>query len=215
MLCEGRQYGGCVILWNRELVANITLIESFSKRVCAIKYKRHDNFSALIFNVYMSSNTDYCKHNEHIYVEVPNEISSISSMLNYDYLIIAGYYNTDFSRLRPLHTKALVSFMEREELVNPLIELPGAAVYYTFETKANACRSSVDHILVTRNLTRYVQHYVSVHDRDNFSDHAALKLVMQLPCTYAQERKSDSPPAPVWSAASPEDISKLHICAGL
>ncbi len=133
-----------------------------------------------------------------IYAEVLHEISSISSRLKCDYLFIAGGdYNRDFSQLRSLHTKSLVSFIERQELVNPLPELSGAAVDYTFESKANGCRSSLDHILVTRNLTRYVQDDVLVHDGENFSDHAAIKLVMKLPYTYSQERKSDSPPAPL------------------
>ncbi len=99
----------------------------------------------------MPTDTDYCRDNENIYVEALNEISSISSRLNCDY-IIAGDYNTNFSRFKSLHTKALVPFMEWEELVNPLIELPGAGVDYAFQSKAIGCRSTLDHIMVTRNL---------------------------------------------------------------
>jgi exonuclease III len=48
----GRPYGGVAILWRSDLAAKIAVIDTNSKRVCAVRMES-DNFKLLFINVYM------------------------------------------------------------------------------------------------------------------------------------------------------------------
>ena len=48
-----RPYGGCAILWRSDISATVTVIDTTSRRVCAIRVEIHD-IRLLLINVYMS-----------------------------------------------------------------------------------------------------------------------------------------------------------------
>ena len=48
----GRPYGGCSIIWKRDIAGTITPIETISKRICCIMYC-FNNVNILLINVYM------------------------------------------------------------------------------------------------------------------------------------------------------------------
>lgn len=50
VLLESRHFGGCGILWNKDIAARIVPVECKNERLCAIQYLK-DIFSAIIFSL--------------------------------------------------------------------------------------------------------------------------------------------------------------------
>ncbi len=51
-ILPGRPYGGCAILWNKEISQNKVQVKSLSKRVCCIMLTLHNNYKLLIICAY-------------------------------------------------------------------------------------------------------------------------------------------------------------------
>jgi exonuclease III len=49
---NGRPYGGCAILWRKDIQANIVALNSASRRVCSVLIDNHIH-KLLCFNVYL------------------------------------------------------------------------------------------------------------------------------------------------------------------
>lgn len=171
-LHAGRPYGGCAIVWHNSMRCSVTPIHCKSKRVCCVR-ARFPHLTALIFSVYMPCDTQYDVANVEIFNDVLNEISSIASMYESDRIICAGDFNTDFSRTRSLHTRALSDFLSNEDLCSIHV-LPGYSVDYTFESASDRTRSTLDHFFISENLRSSVVEITCHHDVDNFSDHSPL-----------------------------------------
>ena len=50
---SGRPYGGCSILWRKDITSKITVIDTGSNRVCAVLINVAANLDALCLNVYL------------------------------------------------------------------------------------------------------------------------------------------------------------------
>jgi len=59
----GRPHGGVAILWRSDLAVSITVIDTNSKRVCAVRMES-DAFKPLFINVYMPYESDDCSTTE-------------------------------------------------------------------------------------------------------------------------------------------------------
>ena len=55
-ILNGRPYGGCAVLWNKNMMASVTPVDTHSKRVCAVNLLI-GNFSVLICSVYMPNDS--------------------------------------------------------------------------------------------------------------------------------------------------------------
>lgn len=107
---------------------------------------------------------------------------------NLENIIIAGDLNTDFSCLHSTHTKLLLEFLESESMTAGYF-LPISHCDYTFESKANHCRSVLDHILFSSSLVNYVTKYAVHHDGDNLSDHSLLVAELNEHMIPTQEKE--------------------------
>lgn len=85
-ILTGRPYGGIAIVWHPEIDNAITLVETDSKRVCAIKLLVNDA-EYLIFNVYMPCDNYGNNVVNDEYVTIFNEISSIYDQCFIDNII--------------------------------------------------------------------------------------------------------------------------------
>ena len=94
-IIQGRPYGGCSILWKKDLSACICPIITVSKRLCAVTLLMN-NVSFLLCNVYMPTGTSASSLEE--YRTVLNEIRSIMLNNNCVYIIIGGDFNTDLNK---------------------------------------------------------------------------------------------------------------------
>lgn len=75
-LLQGRGYGGCAILWNKQLNCQITPVELKSNRIAAVKLII-DKLPMLLFSVYMPCDTENDLANMEAYDAVLSEISDV------------------------------------------------------------------------------------------------------------------------------------------
>ena len=177
----GRPYGGCAILWRKDIPFNITPVYTGSKRLCAVKLTGI-NTNILLFNVYMPCDT---LSNSEEYESVLSDVNDTANNNNVTRIIIGGDFNTDFQRKRSSHTKSLSTFMKDE-----CIECPDENIEegfsHTFESKSDGTRSNIDHFLLTNNLHVNVVKYKVIHDGHNLSDHCPISISLSL--TGEQDR---------------------------
>ena len=118
--------------------------------------------------------------------EVLDEISNTCVKYDTNQFIIGGDMNVDFKRIVSTHTKALNRFLIRESMTSGLQHVL-CDVDYTFMSKINGNRSTIDHFLLTDNLFNTICRYRCIHEGDNLSDHSILQVELQLPVQYCTE----------------------------
>lgn len=205
VLLNGRPYGGCAIMWRKDLVACIKPLHTQSERLCAIECKIN-NVSVIIFNVYMPVDTNYDMANLSLFESILEEIFRICEESDTQNCIVGGDMNTDFSRRHSLHTQSLERVIQTEYLSNTTY-MPNAEVDYTYESKSNGRRSILDHILVTNNLISHVTTCRSIHDGDNLSDHELLNVTLNVQnLSYAEDTVPIHRVTPKWHVASEKQL---------
>ena len=114
---RGRPYGGVAIIWKNQFDKYIEIIPSESKRVCAILIEL-EQVKCVIVNVYMPCDPR-TQNIERVpeFVEVLQAIDSCIVSSGADHVILAGDFNTDFSR-NNAHSKLLSNFVTCESLIN-------------------------------------------------------------------------------------------------
>ncbi len=147
-------------------------INCLNNRLCVAKCVMNE-FTFLLFTVYMPCDTSYDRANLNTFEDVLREIIVIATNLNIDNIFCGGDFNTDLSRTNSLHTKSLMSFTENEHLVL-LDTLVGFDVVYSYESKATNSRSLLDHFIVSQNITNCVVSVKSDISVDNLSDHCVI-----------------------------------------
>lgn len=163
ILLAGRPYGGCAILWHRNIMARIKPLDTPCSRLCGIEMDL-GHITLLIFNIHMPTDTTYDRVNLSEFESVLGEISRLCDESNANQIIIGGDFNTDFRRHNSLHTQTLNGFVVQENLCNVLYK-PYSKVDYTFESKSNGARSVIDHILlwiICLNLLYVMRQYMMV-----------------------------------------------------
>ena len=178
----GRNKGGVAIIWKTNIECNIKIIKCISKRLCAIKVIV-DEFKFIIFNVYMSTDPGIGNYDVAEYKEVLQEISVILLNADTQIFILGGDWNSDISR-NNVQTNTFLSFIEEESLFLCL-NFEDAIVPYTFHNDNS--NSTIDHFLVTKNITQYITRYESLFSVDDFSDHVPLKLELNVNINYFKE----------------------------
>ena len=95
-LLHGRPYGGCAILWRKDLNCSVSPIQMETKHACGVAVSMNDvNF--LLICVYMP--TDSGNTNVDAYNETLSHISAAMNKCNINRVIIGGDFNADLSRL--------------------------------------------------------------------------------------------------------------------
>ena len=176
-LLVGRPHGGCSILWKRSLILQAVPVANIeSKRLCAMNFRLPSGISLLVVNAYMPCDSIVANIEE--YRKILDEISGIALETGADLLIVGGDLNTDFNR-NTQNTVALVPFIQTESLEKG-ISFQNSDVHFTYESKINGMKSTIDHFLVSANLLPSVTHYVSIHEGDNLSDHCPISMRLNL-----------------------------------
>ena len=160
----GRPFGGCAIIWHKDLALSIIPVDTTSPKLCAVVIKS-DRLNTLMCNVYMpcDNNTD---DNYEIYGDILYEILTLFEVYRgYDF-IIGGDFNVDFSRNNSRKLRLLNQFINEEQLICVSLNCPNNE--YTYQDE-RMHRSFIDHFIVSESLSN-CNIYVS-HDGDNLSDH--------------------------------------------
>jgi len=202
----GRPYGGCAIVWRKDTPFTVTPIATDSRRCCAVTLSSGST-SLLLANVYMPCDT---ASNNEDYVSVLNTISAAACRSNVSHIIIGGDYNTSFIRLNSPQTENLLQFMRRESLMCP----DESSITYTFESKSDGSRSTVDHFLITDNIGDCVIKYDVLHEGQNLSDHYPICLSLNIDIedssAYMSHADCDNKPTTsrlMWQKATESDIA--------
>ena len=151
----GRPHGGCIILWKDNIKCNILPIQTISKRLNCIKVECDEGYDFLLFNIYMptddrTANSNSPSSNFNEFQDVLAEISITSQNNPTSFIIVAGDFNSDFSR-DSLQVNELKQFCLDQSLESCNF-LSCSNVQYSFECKMSGSRSLIDHILVSSNV---------------------------------------------------------------
>ena len=175
----GRPYGGVGILYRANSNFTVEKIVCISTRLCIIKINT-DKSSLMLFNVYMPYDTWRPGEEMDEFNEVLGEIKTIISNYSPQNVIIAGDLNVDMSRDN-LHARALESFVTNENLYM-CIDNSVAVVPYT--RCLNQSFSTIDHYIVSNNLSKDIYKYETMFMHNDFSDHFPLYLELKLEVSY-------------------------------
>jgi hypothetical protein len=207
-LLKGRPYGGSAILWQNNLNASVKPITFNSNRICAIAVQMQ-NFKFLLCSIYMPTDTCNDKSNSDMYMDILDQISTTADNLNISHVLIGGDLNTSFERPNSLHTKGLLSFLQTNSM-NCCISHPVSSVDFSYESKANNVRSTIDHFVCTNNMWQSIIDYTVVHDMENPSDHSVIALHTCLPISHSPSSDTHRVASPRWNKATLEDIGNYQ-----
>ena len=185
----GRPFGGCCILWQKDLVGTVTPIPCDHKRMCCVL---HDTGKVrlLIICVYMPCD-DTSLDSAATYAEMISKLSEISQKYDVHSVIIGGDFNTSFMRKKSKNTKMLEKFMLEDDMkccFNSIV----SNTTFSYESKINGDRSLLDHFLVSDNTFYAITEYTSLQHGQNLSDHNAIRLVLDIDVNYVVLSDLDS-----------------------
>ena len=205
VLVSGRPHGGCAILVNSRWPVKVVPIEMQNCRVCALRVDT-GSFSILFFDVYMPCDTDYDSQNNEEYRCILAEIISVCEMYPSENVVIGGDFNTCLERQNSLHTRSLKEFMNVNSFSCCLLH-PASSVDYTFESKIDGSRSTVDHFLLSEVLHNRLLKYSVIDSGENMSDHVAILAEIEFEMFCAHESPAlDTGFTMSWKFADDGDI---------
>ena len=197
----GRPFGGCAILWRKELCADVRVIDTGSRRVCAITCIS-DSYKLLFINVYMPFENGDANIEEFCL-----QLSVIENILetNAECLVVCGGdFNVDFSR-DWAHTRLLKNFCERVFL-HPASEHSCCTVDYTHNF--NMLRfQALDQFLVSESFfPSAVIQFDVLHDVCNTSDHDPILLKLDVAIARCNCIPQQFRSKPAWHRANESHI---------
>ena len=116
---------------------------------------------------------------------------------------MGGDLNCDITRDVP-QTHALLEFVERENFYLAL-KNSNSSVTHTHESL-----STIDHFMVTPNLSDFITKYETLETVNNFSDHIPIIMHMNIDIEYLQTTKRSISPSISWTQCTKEEISKYQ-----
>ena len=154
----------------------------------------------------MPCDTTYDESNVIVFDGVLRDISIAANTLNINHIVCGGDFNTDISRSNSLHTKSLMRFVQNEHMIL-LDDLPNNSVDYTFESKIDQTRSTIDHFIVSDNVFPDVTTIFCDHNVHNLSDHSSLGITLNVNVSYIEYIQQDNDTL-LWSNASDAHIER-------
>ena len=195
----GRPYGGLAICYHSHLKCKVEYINTQSKSICALKIYV-GNISLLLVNIYMPSSDKREAIDE--YSVILQEVSSICIKSTTQYIILGGDWNADMAK-NNMRTTLFKDFISDENLINSL-DLDIANVPYTYENmRVNPPTfSTLDHFLISSNLSNIVINYETLFLHNDFSDHYPLKLTLNIDIGNFKTTKKEFIPCVAWYKCS-------------
>jgi len=207
---SGRPFGGCAILWESNLFANVRPVDINSRRACAVRVS-FESFELLLINVYMPYEDSDEKTDEFI-----NTLALIEDAVanNSDcHIILGGDFNVDFCR-NWSHTALLNSFCDDAGLL-PTIRHSACTIDYTYNFNMDRF-SILDHFVVSGTLFDECILGVSVlHDVDNISDHDPILLNVSIDCKFIATCERVFTPRASWVKSSVNDLENYRSALSL
>ena len=200
----GRPHGGTAILWKNDADFNVVPVETESDRLCCCKITKND-FTILLVCVYLPCDDRYMSLSYNKTLEILNDLLFLQADITHDAMLVAGDFNTDFSRTSPQVTA--VQEMLKVAKLRSGIDHTCANIMYTFESKGSQVRSIIDHICSSSVMYECLDEYYTLQDVLNMSDHDALLASFRIDITSMTKRPRSFTPRPAWYKAEPKDIT--------
>ena len=201
-LIHGRPKGGTAILYNSKINAKIEKIDTGCNRLTAAMIKI-DSTHILLITVYMPWDEQRVGDNLDEFVEVLDAIQSVCLACDTQYVIIGGDFNCDLTREVP-QTHALKDFIENEKFYLALNNR-NSSITHTHESL-----STIDHFMVTPNLSDFIIDYETLDTVRNFSDHIPIIMKMNIDIEYLQTVKRTILPTVSWTTCTKEQILRYQ-----
>ena len=202
-LHTGRPYGGCAILWRNSLPCKVEPIQCNNSRLCLAKVS-FNTFTLLLCTVYMPCDTEYDNCNNDVFNEVLQEMLKHANDDSIDFVVCGGDFNTDIARTRSLHTKSIINFLDNDAFIL-CDSLDCSSVDYSYESMSNGSRSTIDHVIVSENMSDFITAVKTTHEIDNISDHAVMTVHFNLSIQHVHtsvQREAQL----LWTSATSRDI---------
>ena len=195
----GRPYGGVGICYHNDIKCKIENVASTSKCICALTICIGE-LCILLINVYMPSSDNRDDLDE--YSNILEEINIICIKTATPHIIIGGDWNADLSRNYG-RSKLFKDFITQENLYNPInLDISDVPYTYYVENKVNDITtytySTIDHFLISPNLTNTVECYETRTLSNNVSDHVPLILNLNIDLEFHKTQKRDFQPTVQW-----------------
>ena len=201
-LTHGRPKGGTAILYNSKINAKIEKLDTGCNRLTAAMIKI-DSTNILLLTVYMPWDEQREGENLDEFIEVLDAIQSVCLACETQYIIVGGDLNCDLTRDVP-QTRALMDFVDRENFYLALNN-SNSTVTHTHESL-----STIDHFMVTPNLSDFIIKYETLETVRNFSDHIPIIMQMNIDIEYLQTVKRSISPSVAWTQCTKEQISNYQ-----
>ena len=202
VLTHGRPKGGTAILYKSNTNAKIEKLETDCNRITAATITV-DSMNILLITVYMPWDEQREGDNLDEFKEVLGYIQSVCLACNAQYVIIGGDLNCDITRDVP-QTHALLGFADSENF-NLVVNNSKSTVTYTHESF-----STIDHFMVTPNLSDFILKYETLETVINFSDHIPIIMHMDIDIEYLQTVKRSTSPSVSWIKCTEEHLSRYQ-----
>lgn len=208
-LLLGRPYGGCAILWRSCMQAQVSVLCTNSRRICAIRLCVN-NLKFLLVNVYLPHEDG--DENVDLITDLLIGLESLILAHQDCHLIVGGDLNVDFSRTTSVHTALLNSFCVNNELYIAQ-QHSSANIDYTYNFSMTRF-SVIDHFLLSAMIYDGLVESVSVcHDMSNLSDHEPLILTLNLDVSCLSHIEAvDQTDRPSWVKATCEHLASYRSC---
>ncbi len=131
---------------------------------------------------YMPCDDNIPNHNIIDFNIALNDITTICNSVNVQHVILGGDFNTDLRRSSFFNT-AFNEYLN-DELMYPCIKSDCSTVQCTYYSKSSNARSLIDHFVISENLQDNLLSYNEIDSHDNFSDHIAVKCVLNVNVIY-------------------------------
>ena len=175
---QGRPYGGLAIVWKHNFDDVIEIIPSKSKRICAVAIG-NEEIKYLIINVYMPCDTRVQNvANVPDFVEVLQEIDTITENSKANHVILCGDFNTDFSR-NNAHSRLLRDYVSNSSMIDCFDITNNSEVYCTYRDSMGHT-SVIDHIFVSEGCSYEVNSVNVIDEGDNLSPHLPVLIDMNM-----------------------------------
>ena len=178
----------------------------FKTNMCCQNHFRHCTVSIVqyVHAMWQCDSTNLVE-----YCDVLNEVKHICNREATQYFILGGDMNTDMSRNTP-QTRTLCSFVEDEDL-HLCIKSDCADVLFTFCSKSNGSKSSIDHLIVSQNLCEYINKYEAMFMNSDFSDHVPICLELNINVLHLQTKLRIQKTNVAWHNCSDVHIANYKI----
>ena len=171
-ILTGRPYGGLAVLYNKNLMSCIKLIDDSDKRLLFIDLKFND-FSVLLVNCYMPYMSSPNSIDQAEYINLLYRIQSVIIDFNFFNVLMMGDFNC---HPNTLYFKELVSFTIDYNYILSDVDLLGiSSNTFTFISDINSSKRWLDHVISSQGIHSSIN-CVKVLDDYISSDHKPIQI---------------------------------------